>query len=284
MSVKEIVFISGKGGTGKTTLTSSFIPYLKNIIIADCDVDAPDLDILLQPEILIKEDFIATSKAVIDKNKCNECGACSSVCNFNAIKVKNNTTSVRESFCEGCKTCTLLCPENAIDIVPYKTGEIFESETVYGSMIHGRLTPGEEVSGRLVSEIRKRAKRKAEETGAQKIIIDGPPGIACNVISAITGVSLAVIVTEPTVSGFHDLIRVYDTADKLSVPTAVIINKYGLSDEYTQNIEDFARLNGIPILERVELDRKIVQSVNKKKIPDLNNGKMVNKIEELLYS
>jgi len=284
MSIKEIVFISGKGGTGKTTMTSSFIPRFKNLVIADCDVDAPDLDILLKPQILTTEDFIATTKAVINSDKCLNCGKCISFCNFNAIEAGDNTPIIKESHCEGCKTCTLVCKPNAIEIKPYKTGVIYKSTTDYGSMIHARLTPGEEVSGRLVSEVRKRAKLTAEKNNNEIIIIDGPPGIACNVISAITGSSLAIIVTEPTVSGFHDLVRVSDTANKLRVKCAVIINKFGLSDRYTKEIEEYCEKNSISILGKVSLNKEILRSVNKLEIPNINNHDMVNKVKEIIYN
>lgn len=279
MYIKEIVVISGKGGTGKTTLTASLIPYYKNLVIADCDVDAPDLDILLSPEIVSREDFIATSKAVIDSNKCINCGACSDICSFDAIRFQENTHVVKDVFCEGCAVCTLVCKSDAIQIKPYKTGEIFASKTKYGDMIHARLTPGEEVSGRLVSEVRKRAKVKAMENSAETILIDGPPGIACNVISAITGCSLAIIVTEPTISGFHDLKRVEETAKKLSVRTAVIINKSTLSQKYTTEIKEYCIDRGISVLGEVPLSISILESINKKEIPQIENSTIVNRLK-----
>lgn len=293
MSIKEIVFISGKGGTGKTTISASIIPFLSNIIIADCDVDAPDLDILLKPKILLNEDFIATAKAEIDHNKCNNCGKCINICRFKAVTQGETTPQVNEVFCEGCNTCSLVCQTSAISIKPYKTGELFESNTEYGKMFHARLTPGEEVSGRLVSEVRKRAKNGAEETGAELIVIDGPPGIACNVISAITGTDLAIIVTEPTISGLHDLKRVSDTAKMLSVPTAVIINKDGLSKEYSKKIKEYSLKNSILFLGSIPLSNQILKSVNNEEIPSINCKSLfknsgwiniVNMIKKTIYS
>ena len=278
MSVKEIVIISGKGGTGKTTVTSSLIPFYTNITIADCDVDAPDLDILLKPQVVKTEDFISTSKAYIDPSICTNCGLCQEVCNFNAIEVINDNHVVKDVFCEGCRVCTLVCKVNAIAIKPYKTGEIFESNTPYGSMIHGRLTPGEEVSGRLFSEVRRKAKQKALEENSDIILIDGPPGIACNVISAITGCSLAIIVTEPTVSGLHDLIRVYETAQKLSVKTAIVINKSGLSDTISTKIKKYAIENGIDVLGEIKLSETIINSINRREIPKLEDNTIINRL------
>ncbi|MBN2617488.1 MAG: ATP-binding protein [Spirochaetales bacterium] len=293
MKHKEIVLISGKGGTGKTSMTASLIPYFPKLVIADCDVDAPDLDILLEPKILQKEDFIATAKAVIDSSKCINCGNCINVCRFNALSPGDNTPVVKEVYCEGCNACSLVCSSDAISIAPYKTGEIFDSVTEFGPMIHARLTPGEEVSGRLVSEVRKRGKKKAEETNAEVMLIDGPPGIACNVISSITGANLAIIVTEPTTSGLHDLIRVHDTAKKLKVPTAVIINKDGLSSEYSNKIVSYTETQGIILLGRIPLSNKILDSINNKKIPSINakdffisNGweLIINNINKMIYS
>lgn len=278
MSIKEIVFISGKGGTGKTTMTASFIPFFKNPVIADCDVDAPDLDILLKPEIITTEDFIATAKAVINPSLCTNCGKCIDICKFDAIIPGKDVPKVKEVYCEGCNACSLVCKSDAISIKPYKTGEIFRSTTEYGDMIHGRLTPGEEVSGRLVSEVRKRAKLRAEEIEAEVVIIDGPPGIACNVISAITGSSLAVIVTEPTISGLHDLKRVYKTAKKLLVKTAVIINKDGLSEKYKSLIQNYCQSEDITYLGEIPLMKSILESVNNKEIPKIPNESMFTKI------
>lgn len=278
MKVKEIVIISGKGGTGKTTVTSSIIPKMNNIVIADCDVDAPDLDILLNPEINNSEDFISTSKAFIEESLCTNCGLCLETCNFGAIKIENNKHVIKTVFCEGCKACTLVCKKNAISIKPHKTGEIFESTTNYGSMIHGRLTPGEEVSGRLVSEVRKRAQLKAAEISAETILIDGPPGIACNVISAITGCTLAIIVTEPTLSGFHDLKRVQNTAEKLSVKTAIIINKSDLSEVILDKIKKYANDKKINILGEIPLSKSIADSINRKEIPTIENINIIDNL------
>ncbi len=283
MGVKELVFISGKGGTGKTTITSSFIPHFQNIVVADCDVDAPDLHILLKPTIESSVDFIATSKAIINSELCTNCGRCIDICNFDAISSGDKHPIIQSMKCEGCNTCTLVCNQNAISLFPHKTGEIFKSETEYAPMIHGRLTPGEEVSGRLVSEVRKIAKQRAKNSNLDLVILDGPPGIACNVISAITGSNLAVIVTEPTVSGLHDLKRVYNLAKKLSVPIAVIINRDGLSKEYSKKIEEFTKENDVELLGRIPLSAKILISIKKREIPIIPCEFMVNRIKEMLY-
>jgi MinD superfamily P-loop ATPase len=284
MKTKEVVFISGKGGTGKTTITASFIKHFQSATIVDCDVDAPDLDILLKPVIVRKEDFIATSKATIDSALCTNCGKCIEICTFKAIKAGQKIPKVLENHCEGCNTCTLVCKSNAISLMPYKTGELYESTTKYGDMIHGRLTPGEEVSGRLVSKVRKRAKKVAVYSKSELIIVDGPPGIACNVISTITGCNLAIIVTEPTTSGLHDLKRVSNLAKKLMVNVAVIINKSDLSEKYNKKIKDYCRSNNITLISEFIYSDTIRQSINQREIPSVLNLGIVNKIKELLYS
>jgi len=282
MGFKEIVFISGKGGTGKTTVTSSLIPYFTDSVLCDLDVDAPDLYILLNPEVQNTLDFLGTSKAIIDSEKCTNCGICINYCKFEAIANTNSKVTIKAQWCEGCNVCNLVCPNDAVSLKPYKTGEIYTSITKYGEMIHGRLTPGEEVSGRLVSRVRNIAKERAKEGNKNFLIIDGPPGIACNLISAITGTDLAVIIVEPTASGYHDFIRVNETANKLGVKNAVIINKFDLSMDYTNKVKKFAGEYNIPVIGQIPLSKEILNSIKRKAIPEIGGRDLVESIRNLV--
>lgn len=279
MTYQEITLISGKGGTGKTTFTASLIPYFTNAVIADCDVDAPDLDILLKPEVKTTEPVSASRKAFLDPDLCQACGKCRDVCRFDAVTMAEGRFAIDPVKCEGCGVCTLVCPARALDIKAWPTGVLYESETDWGPMVHARLSPGEEVSGRLVSLVRTRAKEIAQETKADYVLIDGPPGVACNVISAITGASLALVVTEPTVAGFHDMKRVVETADKVRVKSAVVINKSGPKGkdcsesarrpDLESQIEEYCRVRGIPLLGRIPLSRAMRRCTNRKEIASL---------------
>lgn len=264
--MNEIIVISGKGGTGKTTLTASIIPYLQKCVIADCDVDAPDLDILFNRKILTEENFSGCVKAEIDTRKCVMCGKCIKNCKFDAIK---DNFEVDMMKCEGCGVCEYVCPRGAVILSPADTGKIYLSDTIYGEIIHARLNPGEETSGKLVSEVRKRAKKIAVEKNIENIIVDGSPGIGCNVISSITGASKVIIVTEPTMSGLHDLIRVYELTQKFRLKVYAVINKYDLSLEKTEEIEKYCNENGIKLSLKIPFNEKIVEAVSKKEIPSI---------------
>lgn len=232
--MKELVIISGKGGTGKTTITAAFAAIAENSLLCDTDVDAADLHLLLRPEVLQKHDFIGGSKAYIDPDRCTECGICVERCQFNAI---SDDFVVDLVECEGCGVCNAFCPVDAIDFTPRKCGEWFVSDTRFGPMVHAHLGIGEENSGKLVSVIRKEAREMAEEKGYQLIITDGPPGIGCPVIAAISGATAVLIVVEPTLSGLHDMQRVADLAAHFKIPAMVCINKYDLNSDMTRVIE-----------------------------------------------
>ena len=275
MNINEIVVISGKGGTGKTTLTASLIPYLDDLVIADCDVDAPDLDILLDPKIKSTRKYIGLKKAVIDNEKCIKCGLCEKHCKFSAI---SKDIVLNSSKCEGCGVCEFVCPVNAISMVDAVVGEVYNSSTEFGDFVHARLIPGEETSGKLVAEVRKEAKALAILNNKKNIIIDGSPGIACNVISSLTGVNQAIIVTEATFSGLHDLKRVYELAKQLNLKVHVVINKFDLSPHHSEMIEKYCLENNIIVGLKIPFTKKIVKSIVSKTIPSIGEKEFFEKI------
>ena len=267
--VKEIVVISGKGGTGKTSLTASLIPFFNRPVIADCDVDAPDLHLLLDPREVSRENFIGTKKAEIDPSLCTGCGLCEKHCRFGAIMTEEGKAIIKRMKCEGCGVCEFVCPVHAAKLKEASVGELFESATEYGPMFHARLIPGEETSGKLAAAVRNRAKEKATDENRSIVLIDGSPGIGCSVISSITGADAAVIVTEPTLSGLHDLERVFLLTKQLNVAARAVINKWDLSPEISKKIEDFCRTENLPLTLKIPFNRKIVEAVVRKEIPSL---------------
>lgn len=270
MEIKEIVVISGKGGTGKTTITSSLIPYFQDIVIGDCDVDAPNLQILFNPQNSKKESFYGMKKAKLDRELCIDCGKCYEVCRFDAIENLKK--------CESCSICEYVCPVEAIKMVDNEAGEIYVSETKYGKMVHACLFPGEENSGKLVAEVRKKAKKIAQEENKKYVLLDGAPGVACNVISSLTGVKKAVIVTEPTLSGLHDLERVLELIERFRIKPYFVINKYDLSFEIANKIEEFLKDKGFEISVKVPFDKRIVKAIGRKEIPSVAEYKLFEEL------
>jgi MinD superfamily P-loop ATPase len=256
--MKQIVVLSGKGGTGKTSLTASFAVLAKNGLFVDCDVDAPDLHLLLKPTIVKINDFYGSKLASIDRDKCIECGLCVEKCRFDAI---SSDFIVNPFLCEGCGVCGVVCPAHAISFSQRKAGEIYISNTKYGPMVHARLFPGEENSGKLVTMTRLLASVVAQEQKKDLILIDGAPGIGCPVISSITNVDYALIVTEPTESGIHDLQRVLKLAKHFSVKPLVCINKYDLNRTNTARIEKYCEENNIPVLGKIPFDPLVVEAI-----------------------
>jgi len=249
--MRELVIISGKGGTGKTSLTAAFAALAENSILCDADVDAADLHLLMQPEIRQRSDFMGGGKAYINPDACTGCGVCLDLCRFGAITDRFQVDLIR---CEGCGVCVDFCPVTAIDFPVQRCGEWYISDTRFGPMVHARLGIAEENSGKLVSLVRKEARKLAEEQQCDMIITDGPPGIGCPVIASIGGATALVIVVEPTVSGLHDMERVVELAAHFRVPGMVCVNKYDLNTEMTEAIERLALQHNIALLGRVPFD------------------------------
>lgn len=256
--MNELVVISGKGGTGKTSLTAAFASLAHNHILCDTDVDAADLHLLLKPSINERHEFIGGSKAEIDPERCSACGTCVELCQFSAI---SSEFVVDQIECEGCGVCHALCPEKAVVFEPRKCGDWFVSSTRFGPMVHAHLGIGEENSGKLVSLIRKQAREMAEQGDIGLIITDGPPGIGCPVIASITGASAVLIVVEPTLSGLHDMQRVADLAAHFRIPAMVCINKYDLNSDMTSVIEAETKKRKLMMVGRIPFDPAFTRSM-----------------------
>ncbi|RLB08224.1 MAG: (4Fe-4S)-binding protein [Deltaproteobacteria bacterium] len=259
--MKQLTIISGKGGTGKTTLVGALSSLAKDKVLADCDVDAADLFLILEPATIERGEFIGGRKPVVDEEKCTQCGVCTELCRFDAIK--DGRVDILE--CEGCGLCALGCPEEAITMKDSPSGKWYISETRNGPMTHARLGIGEENSGKLVAEVRKLAQFLAEQRNLELIIIDGPPGIGCPVISSLTGADLALIVTEPTVAGIHDLERLIKLAEHFDIPTLICINKYDLNPAKTLQIEQYCQRKGLRLIGKIPFDVAVVKAMVERK-------------------
>jgi len=258
--MKQITVISGKGGTGKTVLTASFSALAKNKVMADCDVDAADLHLLLHPVIKERHDFEGGVTAKIDEEVCIRCRKCIDICRFDAITDKIKVDPIS---CEGCALCSRICPVEAIKMEDNICGEWFVSETKYGPLVHAKLGIAEENSGKLVTKVRQIAKEIAKNKGMDYVIIDGPPGIGCPVIASLTGVDVAVIVTEPTLSGIHDMERVLDVASHFEVDSKVVVNKYDLNIDNSKQIMSFCREKNIELAGLIPFSREVSESIVK---------------------
>jgi len=256
--MKQITVISGKGGTGKTILTASFAVLAKSKIMVDCDVDAADLHLLLHPEIKERYEFRSGKTAKIDYKLCQKCGKCIAVCRYDAI---NNDFMIDPVSCEGCGLCSYICSFHSINMEENLSGEWFVSETKYGPFIHAKLGVAEENSGKLVAKIRQMAKEKAEREKLDYVIIDGPPGVGCPVIASLSGVNLALIVTEPTLSGMHDLLRVVELAEYFKIKPKAVINKYDLNKENSNMIESACLARDIEVLGRIPFSQDVCKSI-----------------------
>lgn len=278
--MNEIVIISGKGGTGKTSITGCFAALAENAVLADCDVDAADLHMLLAPEVLKTTDFISGNEAIIREDDCTACGICMEKCKFHAIETTDEGKCRVDPYsCEGCMVCVEVCPVKAIDFPPNHCGEWYFSHTRFGPMVHARLGVAQENSGKLVSTVRQEALKKAEELNKDLIIVDGPPGIGCPVIASITGATLLVVVTEPTISGKHDMTRVLELARHFSVPALVIVNKWDINPDMTVEIEKETVLGGAHPVGRIPYDRAFtVAQINGRTLVEETTGEAVDNI------
>jgi MinD superfamily P-loop ATPase len=257
-TLKQIAIVSGKGGTGKTSLTASFAALTHDLVIVDCDVDAPDLHMLLHPQIIEKHEFKGSKLAVIDQTKCIECNLCETSCRFDAITPR---LQIDPLSCEGCGVCVVVCPEEAIRLQQRISGYAFISQTKYGAMSHARLNPGEANSGMLVTLVRHNARQIAEATRRGLILIDGPPGIGCPVIASVTGVDAGLIVTEPTMSGIHDLNRALQLLNHFSILPLVCINKHDINSKNTEKIITFCEKNRIDVAGKISFDPTVTEAM-----------------------
>lgn len=257
----ELAVISGKGGTGKSTVTAAFATADDRLVVADCDVDAANLYLIFNPEHSTEQVYIGGHKAVVDHTLCTVCGICESYCRFDAITEAGDKILISETSCDGCFFCSRICPMNAITMVRSDRSRMYSGSFRNGMMVYGRLAPGEENSGKLVSMVRDEAKRVATEQEMNTILLDGPPGIGCPVISTVTGADRIVIVTEPTMSGLEDLKRVFEVARKFSGEVGVIINKYDLNDAMADRIEGWCAAQGTSLLGRLPYDRRVTEAM-----------------------
>lgn len=258
--MKQIVVISGKGGTGKTSIVASLAALAGTSVLADCDVDAADLHLVVKPSPVSSHEFIGGKVAVIDGERCTDCGTCSDLCRFDAIAGESEERAVDPIACEGCGVCAWFCPEKAINLVDAVEGEWYTSNTRFGPMVHARLKPAGENSGKLVSLLRSEARSIAGSRNIDTVIIDGSPGIGCPVIASITGADLVLVVTEPTLSGLHDFERVVELTRHFGIPAMVIVNKFDINEANTRRMEALATRLGTGVAGRVRFDPAVTEA------------------------
>lgn len=284
--MKEITVISGKGGTGKTSITAAFAalhsPEYKGVF-ADCDVDAADLHLILEPENLKSTEFFSGHVAIINESHCSKCGKCIDLCRFGAISFTENLfPSIDDLSCEGCGVCAVFCPNKAIDFPERLCGVWNDSITRFGRMIHARLEPQSENSGKLVTQVRKEARLVAESENADLIVIDGPPGTGCPVIASITGVDAVVIITEPTLSGKHDLLRTVVLASHFQIPVYVCVNKWDINPEITEQIVSESQKYNYIFLGKIDYDRALTEAqIEGKTVIEYIDNQTTKQIKEI---
>ncbi len=277
----RITVISGKGGTGKTTVAAQLsyvLSRIRKIVVADCDVDAPNLHLLLKPEVVEERPFFGLKKAKIGE-KCTSCGLCYELCRFDAIVEENGGYRIDETRCEGCALCYNACPEKAIEMVEGERGKVYISNTKIGRFVHAVLYPGEENSGKLVMEVKELARAEADREGAAAIIVDGAPGIGCPVIASLANTDVALVVTEPTLSGLSDMLRILDLTEHFRIRSAVVINKYDLNEDVAEEIERKCKDRGVEVLGRVPYDETLPEQISMLEFPF--RGKAAGEIEKV---
>ena len=281
----EIAVISGKGGTGKSSISSAFVSVAKSAVVVDCDVDASNLYLLFSPLCKEEEVFVSGSHAVVNNDKCTNCNTCIDLCRFDAISKVNGKIRISESACDGCYLCSRVCPVQAIKMIPADKSRMYAGTFRYGDMVYGRLAPGEENSGKMVNLLREKAKKYVEDYGYDTVILDGPPGIGCPVISTITGVDKVVVVTEPTISGFLDMKRVIEVVCRFSVRISVIVNKYDLNPDICEQIDKWCEEMEIPVVAHLPFDAQIVEAmIAGKTIIEYNKDCEVSRLIENAYN
>lgn len=281
--MKEIVVLSGKGGTGKTSITAALASLYDSVVLADCDVDGADLFLLTDPSVRETYSDITAKEAVIDNVKCIDCGKCFKLCVFGAVKKKYDTYSVDGVFCEGCGVCAEFCPEGAISMKEVSCGERYLSDTRFGFMTHARLKPGAENSGKVVTAVREQAKKVAKENNLKYILVDGPPGIGCPVIASVTGADEVLVITEPTLSGIHDLKRTIKLTKHFKVKTSVCVNRADINKKFSGEIKKISVSSGCSFLGAVPFSKEFVDAqINKKTITEFApKGKAAKVVEKI---
>jgi len=260
--MKEIVIISGKGGTGKTSVAAALATIASQTVMADCDVDAADLHLILKPDTRQSEAFFSGVKAVIDPDKCSACGLCEAICRFGAISHQGLHYAVDRLACEGCGYCHHICPVDAISLPEQQVGHSYISHTKLGSqLVHAKLEAGADNSGKLVAKVKKDAKELALKTGMDYVWVDGSPGIGCPVISSLSGADFVLLVTEPTLSGLGDMQRVHQLVEQFKIPAGCLINKADINPEVTDRIKDFIQEKGILLVDEIPYDEDFPHAI-----------------------
>ncbi|MCX6327759.1 MAG: ATP-binding protein [Bacteroidia bacterium] len=281
----EIAVISGKGGTGKSSISAAFATLNGKVVLADCDVDAANLYLIFNPSHEEENIYITGHKAFIDYSLCTNCGLCMDYCRFDAISLINNQVSISEIACDGCVLCSRICPENAIGMVANDKSRMYSGSFRNGKMVYGRLSPGEENSGKLANMVREKAKQLSKENGLETIILDGPPGIGCPVISTLTGVDKVVIVTEPTISGLHDMQRIMGIVQKFNLKAYVVINKYDLNTWMSTQIKTWCKESNITMAGELPFDKNMVEAmVQGKSIIEFNPNINISKKIKIIWN
>ncbi len=276
--MRQLTIISGKGGTGKTTITGAFAVLAENKVMVDCDVDAADLHLILDAKIRQREEFYGGRSPVVDLEKCTQCGICTDLCRFAAIQ----DGVVDIVSCDHCGLCVHGCPEDAIVMREDHSGDWFVSDTPYGPLVHARLGIGEENSGKLVTAVRKRASEIAKEESRNLVIIDGPPGVGCPVMASVAGTDMILAISEPTLSGLHDLNRVLDLSRHFKIPAKICINKFDVNLDLTQQIERACRKRGTEVISKLPFDTCVVDAlVMRKTVVDHPCGEITSRIEAM---